>query len=64
MRDYKQYIQEMKAKWTGKKVSYQGEIFTVVDVDYNGGLLLNKKAKYTDTTAVDAAHVKALEDMQ
>ena len=62
MRDYKQYIQEMKAKWTGKKVSYQGDIFTVVDVDYNGGLLLNKKTKYTDTTAVDEAHVFLLDN--
>lgn len=54
MRDYKQYIQDMKQKWTGKTVTYRGQEFTVVDVDYNGGLLLNKKAEFTDTTAVEA----------
>ena len=52
MRDYRQYIQDMKDKWIGKTVSYKGEQYKVVDVDYNGGLHLNKKAQFTDTTAV------------
>ena len=50
--DYKQYIQNLKDEWIGKTVSFEGSSYTVVDVDYNGGLAINKKAEYTDTTIV------------
>ena len=50
---YRNYIEKMKAKWIGKKVRFEGNEYTVVDVDYNGGLLINKKAEYTETTAID-----------
>ena len=52
MRTYRQYIDDLKQKWVGKIVSYQGERFRVVDVDYNGGLLINKPQRFTETTAV------------
>lgn len=42
----------MKKEWVGKKVSFEGKQYEVVDVDYNGALMINKKARFTDTTAV------------
>ena len=50
--DWKDRIAELRAEWTGRKVIYQGEQHTVVDVDYNGGLLIDKKATFTETTAI------------
>ena len=51
-KDYSQWIAERRQKWIGEKVVYQGVEYTVIDVDYNGALLINKKAQFTDTTAV------------
>lgn len=50
--DYKKWIEEQREKWIGEKVIYEGREYTVIDVDYNGGLLIDKKAQFTDTTAV------------
>ena len=36
----------------GMKVKYAGEDYTIVDVDYNGGLLIDKPAQFTETTAI------------
>lgn len=49
MRTYKEYIEEKKEKWIGKEVSYKGKKYKVVDVDYNGGLLINKPKKYHES---------------
>ena len=58
---YKNFISALKKKWIGKRVMYSGKIYTVVDVDYNGCLLIDKKAQFTNTTAIDAfmAHAVA-----
>lgn len=40
------------SKWVTKKVIYEGKEYTVVDVDYNGGLLIDKRNRYNDTTSV------------
>lgn len=50
---YSDYIKELKAKWYGKDVMYEGEWYRIVGVDYNGCLLIDKRAKFTDYTAVD-----------
>ena len=55
---YKEFIENKKATLIGKKVSYHGNEYTVVDVDYNGMLLINRPHKYCDsytagTTAID-----------
>lgn len=50
---YSDYIAELKAKWCGKNVVYNGERHRVVDVDYNGCLLIDKWAEFTEATAVD-----------
>ena len=39
---------------------YENEKYNVVDVDYNGMLLIDKKARFTDTTAVSILHVTKL----
>ena len=49
---YKERIEKLRKEWTGRKVKYHGEQYTVVDVDYNGGLLIDKKATFTETTAI------------
>lgn len=46
---YREYIGKLKHEWTGKKVSYQGVVYTVVDIDYNGCLLIDKPKKYHDS---------------
>lgn len=56
--DYKRWIQEQRDRWIGQKVIYEGAEYTVVDVDYNGGLLIDKPAEFTDTTAVPMWMVK------
>ena len=55
---YKDYIQGLRDKFIGAVVYYDGEKHTVVDVDYNGALLIDKPARFTDTTAVSAVDPK------
>ena len=62
MGTYREWIESLKSKWIGKHVKYEDGICNVVDVDYNGILLIDKKAKYTDTTAVATHHVEVIED--
>lgn len=54
---YKEYINNLKRIYIGKKVYYNDVKYTVVDVDYNGSLLINKPATYTETTAVEIKDV-------
>ena len=58
MGTYKEYIENLKRQWIGKEVVYENEKHRVVDVDYNGMLLIDKKARMTDTTAVAISTVK------
>ena len=57
-KDYKEWIAQMRAKWIGQEVEFEGRKYNVVDVDYNGALLINKPAEFTDTTAVSVWMVK------
>ena len=50
---YKEFIESMRQEWIGARVLYEGEKYTVVGVDYNAGLLIDKPARFTDTTAVE-----------
>lgn len=52
MKTWAEHIEWMKADWIGKPVSYHGKYYKVMDVDYNGALLIDKPARFTDTTAV------------
>lgn len=51
METWKEYIERLKNEWVSKKVVFEGAVYTVVDVDYNGVLMIDKKGKYTETTA-------------
>lgn len=62
MGTYKEWIEKLKREWIGKAVLYQDRTYNVVDVDYNGMLLVDKKAKHTATTAVSIASVTILEE--
>lgn len=50
--DWKDRIAELRAEWIGRKVKYQGEQHTVVDVDYNGALLIDRETMHNKTTAI------------
>lgn len=62
MGTYKEYIEELKKKWIGKIVIYENKKYKVVDVDYNGMLLIDKKVRFTDTTAVAIFNVSEVKD--
>ena len=57
---YSDYIEKLREYWIGKKVRYNdGKVYTIVNVDYNGILHIDKPAKYTATTAAfDPPHAK------
>lgn len=57
MGTYREYIDKLKKEWIGKIVIYENEKYNVVNVDYNGMLLIDKKAYFTDTTAVSILSV-------
>ena len=60
MGTWKEYIEKLKRKWIGKEVIFENEKHKVVDVDYNGALLIDKKARMTDTTAVGVSDIKTV----
>ena len=53
---WKDQIEALKAEWTGKKVTYDGKVYTVVNVDYNGILHIDKSSEHNPTTAVYEPH--------
>lgn len=57
MGTYREYIEKLKNEWVGQTVIYENEKYNVVDVDYNGFLLIDKKARFTDTTAVSVLNI-------
>lgn len=59
---YNEWIEQLKKEWIGKTVSYQGEQFKVVNVDYNGMLWIDKPHCYTvsytaNHTAISINHL-------
>lgn len=58
MGTWREYINKLKQEWTGKSVIYENKKYNVVDVDYNGFLLIDKKAIHTDTTAVSISSIR------
>ena len=53
---WKDYIRELKKKWVDKQVSFEGSIYTVVDVDSNGVLHINRPTEHNKTTAAFLPH--------
>ena len=60
MGTYREWIEKLKSEWIEKEVIYENNKYKVVDIDYNGLILINKKAKHTETTAVERFHVKRI----
>lgn len=55
---YRDYIEGLKREWCGEHVWFEGVVYTVMDVDYNGALLIDKPARFTETTAVSTTMVE------
>ena len=49
---WREYIEKERKTCIGRKVKYRDKIYTVVYVDYNGVILIDKPAQFTDTTAI------------
>lgn len=49
---YQEYLRSYYAKYIGALVRYNGRIHTVIDVDYNGVLLIDIPTDHAETTAV------------
>ena len=57
---WRDHIEALRRHWRDRKVEYEGTVYTVIDVDYNGALLIDKPAQFTATTAVAPCKVKML----
>lgn len=49
---YKDYIDNLRKEFVGKKVNFNGSTYTIVMVDYNGMVHIDKPSQYNKTTAV------------
>ena len=49
---YSDYIEKLRTEFIGKRVMYDGNIYTITLVDYNGIIHINKPTKHNNTTAV------------
>lgn len=58
--DYRERIERDKKEWIGKAVRFEGNTYNVVDVDYNGALMIDKPAQFTETTAVGSWMVEVV----
>lgn len=52
MSSYQEYMRSMYAKYIGAQVRYNGRLYKVIDVDYNGMLLIDIPSDHAETTAV------------
>lgn len=52
MSSYQEYLRSMYAKYIGAQVRYNGRLHKVIDVDYNGMLLIDIPSDHAETTAV------------
>ena len=55
---YKQWIEQLKKEWIGRQIPYEGKLYTVIDVDYNGSLLIDKPNYYNDSYTADHTAVE------
>lgn len=49
---YEELVAKDRSRFIGKRVKFEGQIYDIVDVDYNGALMIDKEGRFTDTTAV------------
>ena len=55
---YQEYMRSFYAKYIGARVRYNGRFYKVIDVDYNGFLLINLPTDHAETTAVSMNEIK------
>ena len=53
MTGYQEYMRSQYAKYIGAMVRYNGLLYKVIDVDYNGMLLIDIPSDHAETTAVN-----------
>lgn len=58
---YREWIEEMIQKWVGREVKYLDRWHRVLDVDYNGCLLIDLPTEFTSDTAIGAHMVEDVE---
>ena len=50
---YQEYLRSQYAKNIGAQVRYNGRLYKVIDVEYNGFLLIDIPSDHAETTAVN-----------
>ena len=53
---WREFIEKERKTYIGRKVKYEDKIYTIVNVDYNGVVLIDKQAELTPTTAIGLPH--------
>lgn len=53
---YKDWINALEDEFVGKKVKYEGDVYRIEKVDYNGFIHINKASEHNNTTAVYEPH--------
>ena len=61
---YKEGIEAMRRQWRDREVIFEGAVYTVLDVDYNGSLLIDKPDEFKATTAVSTSMVKLVSEQE
>ena len=61
---YREGIEAMRRQWRDRKVIFEGTVYTVLDVDYNGSLLIDKPDEFKATTAVSIGMVKPVDSRE
>lgn len=56
----KTFYDQMREKWVGKTIMYRGEWHTVVDVDHNGGILIDLADSVKNDTAIKPSDIEAI----
>lgn len=57
---WKEYVEHLNKRFTGRKILYEGDEYTITHVDYNGVVHINKPSEHNDTTAVDIEPFKRI----
>ena len=55
---YRDFIIGLRNKWVGNVVSYKGQQYLVVDIEYNGGLLINRPCYFCPTYTAPTTSVQ------
>ena len=53
---YRDYIEKLRSEFVGRKVMYDGNVYTIATVDYNGIIHIDKPSQHNETTAVYDVH--------